>query len=1041
MDESPAELERSLRKSFAVIQQLKQQLADVSNDRASEPIAVVGMSCRFPGGANTPEAFWNVLAGGVDTLSEIPEDRWAWKQFFNPDPTAAGTHYVRHGSFLENVSDFDPEFFGISGKEADALDPQHRLLLEVSWEALERSGLATSCLRSSRTGVYVGIGQNDYAQLRLFGGRPERISPYDGTGSSFCFASARLSYVLGLQGPNLVVDTACSSSLVALHLACQSLRNGECEQALAGGVHLVLSPEVTIFLSRIQALSPDGRSKAFSADADGYGRGEGCGMLVLKRLRDARRDGDHVRALLRGTAINHDGPSSGLTVPNGLAQQRLIREALRRARIEPADVASIEAHGTGTSLGDPIEVEALADVFPREGRNGRPVYLSSVKTNIGHLEAASGIAGVIKAILALQHGALPPHLHCDRPNPNIEWDRYPFQIPTVLTPWTESSQVRRIAGVSAFGLGGTNAHIVLSDSEPIVRDVAHAVAPDRMTGAIPLVLSARNPAALASLRDRYVSFLEQTDAPFADIAYTAAVRRTHFSDRLAIIATDAREAADALKRLEPKRTAFDTRSQLAFVFSGQGSQYNGMGRSLFRTVAVFRDAAVACADLVLQHAGWSPLPFLTGEAADPRQIDQTEFTQVCLFTLQYALTMMWRAWGIEPDMVMGHSIGEYAAAWCAGVMSLEDAVRLVVHRGRLMQQMPLNGGMAALRMSEEDARGCIGRYDGDLHIAAINGPRAIVIAGAVAALDDCLADLGRVNTPFTRLSVSHAFHSPLMQPMTREFGAVVQETPLHAPAIAFVPTGAGHGAGDVSIASYWTDQILAPVRFAAGAKALAARAPGAVVEIGPSPVLLNLARQSVNLPDAAWLASIDPADERAAIAGLGQLYTKGCDVRWERVFGGRHRLVKAPTYAFTRRRCWVETTPSKAEGRVHWRHGSAHPFLGDRIASPVADTLYRASISATSPALLADHRVQGSIVYPGACFVEAALSAAIQHFAIERIRLTDIQFRRRLIVPESGAVELQTVLAPGFGGCTIRISSLVRRRRRSVARPGHGRCI
>lgn len=433
MHESSKELEGALRKSYTVIQQLKKQLAD-ADQRSPEPIAVVGMSCRFPGGANTPEAFWRILASGADTVREIPADRWAWQRFYHPDARVAGTHYVRHGSFLDQVADFDPEFFGISGREADALDPQHRLLLEVSWEALERAGMAPQQLRHSQTGVYVGIGQNDYAQLRLFGGRPERISPYDGTGSSFCFSAARLSYVLGLHGPSMAIDTACSSGLVALHLACQALRNGECAQALAGGVQLVLSPEVTIYLSRIGALSPDGRSKSFSAAADGYGRGEGGGMLVLKRLRDAQRDGDTILALIPGSAVNHDGASSGLTVPNGLAQEQLLREALRRAGLAPRDVDWIEAHGTGTILGDPIELAALAEVFTAEGRDRRPLYVSSVKGNIGHLEAAAGIAGVIKVILALQHQAMPAQPRFDTPNPAFDWNRSPLVVLTTLTP-------------------------------------------------------------------------------------------------------------------------------------------------------------------------------------------------------------------------------------------------------------------------------------------------------------------------------------------------------------------------------------------------------------------------------------------------------------------------------------------------------------------------------------------------------------------------------------------------------------------------------
>ncbi|MGE3402206.1 MAG: type I polyketide synthase, partial [Vicinamibacterales bacterium] len=629
MDESAKALEGALRKSFAVIQQLKQQLAD-ADGRAAEPIAVVGLSCRLPGGADSPEAYWRNLAAGVDARREIPADRWPWQRFYDADPSAPGTHYVRHGSFLDRIDEFDPDFFGISQREADALDPQHRLLLEVSWEALERAGLAAEQLRHSQTGVYVGIGQNDYAQLRMFGGQLERISPYDGTGSSFCFSAARLSYVLGVHGPSMAVDTACSSSLVAIHLACQALRNGECAQALAGGVHLVISPEVTVYLSRIQALSPDGRSKAFSADADGYGRGEGCGMLVLKRLRDAQRDGDSVLAVIRGSAVNHDGPSSGLTVPSGLAQERLLREALERARLSPDEVDWIEAHGTGTVLGDPIELAALASVFPRQSRNGRPLFVSSVKTNIGHLEAASGIAGVIKVILAMQHRAVPAHLHFNRPNPNVSWDETPFAVPTRLTPW--ESDRPRAAGVSAFGLGGTNAHIVLAEAPPAAPGDGPAKAgphdtsgPHELAGPWPLPLSAATPEALGALRDRYVAFLENTDAPFAAIAASAAARRSHFSERLVVVASSATDAAAQLRALPLPAAAGDRAPRAAFVFSGQGAQYAGMATSLYGRSAPFTAALDACAALVKREAGWSPLPLLLDAGAGDR-INETEFT-------------------------------------------------------------------------------------------------------------------------------------------------------------------------------------------------------------------------------------------------------------------------------------------------------------------------------------------------------------------------------------------------------------------------------
>jgi acyl transferase domain-containing protein/NADPH:quinone reductase-like Zn-dependent oxidoreductase/NADP-dependent 3-hydroxy acid dehydrogenase YdfG/acyl carrier protein len=1016
------ELEGALRKSYSVIQQLKKQLVE-GEPRGYEPIAVVGMACRFPGGADTPERYWGVLATEADTVREIPADRWPWQRFYNPDTKVAGTHYVRHGSFLDQVSDFDPDFFGISGREADALDPQHRLLLEVSWEALERAGMAPQKLRHSQTGVYVGIGQNDYAQLRLFGGRPERISPYDGTGSSFCFSSARLSYVLGLHGPSMAIDTACSSGLVALHLACQALRNGECAQALAGGVQLVLSPEVTIYLSRIGALSPDGRSKSFSATADGYGRGEGCGMLVLKRLRDAQRDGDSILAVIPGSAVNHDGASSGLTVPNGLAQAQLLREALSRAGLAPHEVDWIEAHGTGTILGDPIELSALAEVFPTEGRDGRPLYVSSVKGNIGHLEAAAGIAGVIKVILALQHQAMPAQPRFDVPNPAFDWAHSPIVVPTALTAWNTGTQT---AGVSAFGLGGTNAHVLLS--RPPAPGSSPAPTPESAPGEAsrpyPLVLSARSPEALAALRDRYVEFLGNTDQPLAAIAHTAAVRRNHFSDRAVVVAADVRDAMAQVSALNIGPSAADAPSpRIAFIFSGQGAQYTAMGTHLYRAVPQFRDALDDCAALIEQHADWSPLPLIIGEDADPR-LDQTEFTQPCLFALQYALVAMWRAWGIEPHIVVGHSIGEYAAACTAGVLALKDAVRLVVQRGRLMQQTPVNGGMAALLMSEGEARACIAGSGDALTISAVNGPRAVVIAGATAALDTCLAALERTGQPFKRLAVSHAFHTPLMRPVLEQFSAATAGVTFQKPRGVMVPTGVGAGElNTVDHADYWTRQIINPVRFADAVNTMAADAPTVVIEIGPSGSLLATARQSAGALDATWLASMKPGAATATFETLAQLYTHGCAVQWDRVFTEVHPVVPVPTYPFQRRRCWVDEGPTKAGGGEHWRSASGHPFLGRHIPSPLAERIFTTRLSASSSPLLEDHRVQHEVVVPAACFVEAALAAAAEELGSTSLSLTDIEFVRRLVLDGAG-VELQTIVTTESDTCTIRISSL-----------------
>lgn len=990
MNPTQADLEASLRKSFSVIQQLKRQLAE-SAERAQEPIAVVGMSCRFPGGVTTPEAFWELLVNGTDTVREIPTERWDWQQFYDADPDRVGTHYVRHGSFVDDVSQFDPEFFGIAGREADMLDPQHRLLLEVSWEALERAGLATANLRNSRTGVYVGIGQNDYSQLQLYNGDHARITPYDGTGGSFCFASARISYLLGLQGPNMAVDTACSSSLVSLHLACQALRNGECEQALAGGVHLVVTPEVTIYLSRLKALSPDGRCKTFSDDADGYGRGEGCGMLVLKRLSDAKRDGDQILALLRGSAVNHDGPSSGLTVPNGLAQQQLLRDTISRAGLTPADIGWIEAHGTGTSLGDPIEVGALAEVFPKASRNEQPLYLSSVKTNIGHLEAAAGIAGVIKVILALQHAALPPHRNLSALSSHIDWANLPFHIPTTLTPWADNGKPR-IAGVSAFGLGGTNAHVLVSAApNPASVEEAPTSSP-----ALPLLLSAKTPAALDALRQRYIALLATTPTPWSAIARTAALGRRQFDYRLAV-AADSREAALEQLRSRDGNTAQlnDAPSKIAFIFTGQGAQYIGMGRALLSN-AVFRDALQHCASLVEREAGWSPLQFIDSHADDER-IDQTGYTQPTLFTLQYALVCLWRACGIEPSVVLGHSVGEIAAAWTAGVLSLEDAVRLVVQRGRLMQALPAGTGMAALTASEASAKTAIADFPGQLWIAALNAPNATVIAGDNAALDRCLAQLDARGITSRRLPVSHAFHTPRMQAMLASFRQTASSIAWSAPHLPVLLTGSiDSQANAMATPEYWVQQVAEPVRFAAAASRLLTQSPDVVLEIGPSGGLLALAQQSGDDSSALWLASLSRRDAHTTATSLAKLFERGCDIQWTAIFGPRGTPALLPTYPFQRRHCWVPAAAPSSKRA--YRSDGSHPLLGNRLPSALGDKLYLATINAHAPALLADHVVNGDVIFPAAAFIEAALEAACQHFGGTALRLSDIQLDRKSVV-------------------------------------------
>ncbi|MBW4667892.1 MAG: type I polyketide synthase [Cyanomargarita calcarea GSE-NOS-MK-12-04C] len=649
----------------------------------TEPIAIIGMGCRFPGGVSSCENFWKLLRDGVDAITEIPSERWNIDTHYAPNPNTPGKMYTRFGGFLQQVDQFDNNFFGISPREAISLDPQQRLLLEVAWEALENGGVAADRLSGSNTGIFLGIGQNDYAQLQLNCGEPTRINAYDGTGNGFCFASGRLSYTLGLQGPNVAIDTACSSSLVAVHLACQSLRLGECDLALAGGVHLILSPEVTIFLSQALALSSDGRCKTFDAAADGYGRGEGCGVLVLKRLSDAVENRDNILALIRGSAVNHDGLSSGLTVPNGFAQQALIRQALKSAQEKPERISYVETHGTGTSLGDPIEVRALAAVLG-EGRSPKePLIIGSVKTNIGHLEAAAGVAGLIKVVLALQHQEIPPHLHFKQPNPHLNWDKLPVVVPTKHQPW-HSQQRSRLAGVSSFGISGTNAHLILEEAGEESQNQEAVERPLHI-----FTLSAKTEEALRQLVCRYKNHLTANlDLAIGNICFTANTGRSHFHHRLSLIASSTAELNEKLAALiEVPTGQVHSTSQLrvVFLFAGKNSQYIGMGRELYNTQPTFRTALNRCEQILQCYLEQPLLEVLYHEPSKSSLLNETAYTQAALFAVEYALAQLWQSWGIKPAAVIGYGVGEYVAACVCGIFSLEDGLKLITEGDRSKQ--------------------------------------------------------------------------------------------------------------------------------------------------------------------------------------------------------------------------------------------------------------------------------------------------------------------------------------------------------------------
>ncbi|WP_413206149.1 type I polyketide synthase [Rhodospirillum sp. A1_3_36] len=877
--------------------------------RECEPIAIVGIGCRFPGGADTPDAYWELLRVGRDAIAEVPRDRWDIDAYYDPDPDAPGKMVQRHGAFLSGIDRFDPQFFGISPREAASMDPQQRLLLEVAWEALEDANIPADSLYRSATGVFIGMMGQDFGQRLFAPSRHDRIDAYAGTGTSPGMIAGRLSYCLGLTGPCFALDTACSSSLVALHLACDSLRRNECAMALTGGVNLILEPGLSINFSKARMLAPDGRCKTFDATADGYVRGEGCGVLVLKRLSDARLDGDRVLAVVRGSAVNQDGPSGGLTVPSGPAQEQVIRRALSNAGLEPDAVSYVEAHGTGTALGDPIELGALDRVFGTGHSADRPLHVGSVKTNLGHLEAAAGVAGVIKVVLALRHSCLPPHLNVTQPTPRFPWAEKPVRVARQAVDWPGGAEPR-VAGISSFGFSGTNAHIVIADAPP--GDDAFEATQD--VGPRLLPLGAHTTEALTALAARYRDHLRANPgvAP-GDLCASAALGRAHPPRRLAVMADDTAHMAEALDRFTEGRTSPDliapalesaTVPSLAFLFTGQGSQYAGMGRRLYETEPVFRGALDRCAAILKTHADIDLIDLVCSDESG--RLDRTGNTQPALFGLEYALAELWRSVGAWPDAVLGHSVGEYVAACVAGVFSLEDGLRLIATRARLMEALPESGAMASVAApAKRVAQALTDRPT--LSIAALNGPDQTVVSGDAAALHALLADLRAEGVASRELTVSHAFHSALMEPMLADFAAVAETVAFYPPTLPLISNLTGRTAGaEIASPDYWVRHVREAVQFADGVTALANLGCRAFVEIGPDPVLCGLARQS--LPeDTILVPSLRRTDADRFPRALGELYVQGVAIDWSAVHHGRKtRPVALPTYPFQRKRYWFD---------------------------------------------------------------------------------------------------------------------------------------
>jgi natural product biosynthesis luciferase-like monooxygenase protein len=868
-----------------------------------EAVAIIGLGLRLPGGAGDPAAFWRLLRDGVDAITEAPADRWDPQALRDARPAGPGGGHAVHGGFLDGIDRFDAEFFGISPREAASLDPQQRLLLETAWHALEDAGLDGAGLAGSDTGVFVGISTQDYARRTLPTGAPDRIDAYSGTGSALSAAAGRLAYFFDFRGPAVATDTACSSSLVAVHQACRALRDGECSLALAGGVNAILSPELAINFARARMLAPDGRCKAFAAEADGYVRSEGCGLVVLKRLRDAVAAGDPILAVIRGSAVGQDGRSNGLTAPNGPAQERVIRGALARAGVAAADISYVEAHGTGTALGDPIEALALGAALGAARPAGAPLLLGSVKTNLGHLEAAAGIASLAKVVLALRHGEIPASLHCRNPSPHIPWERLPLRVVDRRIPWpAPPGGAPRRAGVSSFGFTGTNAHLVVEEAPP---PAAPAAAP----GGSPLLLpvSARTPEAARALAGAWADWLEAHPAvPAADVCATAAEGRAGLSHRLVATGASAAELADSARVTAPVSAPAEAPG-VVFLFTGQGSQRVGMGRDLFEREPAFRAALERCA-AVLDPLLPRPLLEVMHGAAGAAVLDETQFTQPALFALEWALAEQFAAWGVRPAAAAGHSVGEFVAACVAGVFSVEDGLRLVAARGRLMQALPGGGGMLAVLAGEDEARAAVAGLAG-IVVAAVNGPAETVLSGPRPELDQAAAALAARGVTTLPLAVSHAFHSPLMEPMLGEFDRVLASVRFAAPRFPVI-SALGAGA-DVAAPAHWRAHALGAVRFDDVVRALEQGGWKLFLELGPRPVLSALAQKAWRGPPGRWVPAIRPGRREAPQlrAAAADLWTAGVPVAWAalRAPGARRRSgLGLPGYPFARERHWME---------------------------------------------------------------------------------------------------------------------------------------
>jgi acyl transferase domain-containing protein/acyl carrier protein len=987
------------------------------SDLEREPIAIVGIGCHLPGGVTSPEDFWDLLCGGVDATREVPSDRWEKRKFYDPDASKLGKMSTIRGGFLDRVDQFDAHFFGISPREAIWLDPQQRLLLRVVWEALEDAGQVADQLAGSDTGVFIGGFTLDYKLLQNYGIHSRyELQAHSATGMMMTMLANRLSYTFDFRGPSITVDTACSGSLVALHLAAQSIWNGECSLALAGGVNVMLAPNMTIAESKGGFLSPDGRCKTFDASANGYARGEGAGVVLLKPLAQARADRDPIYALVRGTAVSQDGHTNGITVPNGASQEVAMVAAYERAGVLPHEVQYVEAHGTGTPVGDPIEATAIGRVLSKNRPASSPILVGSVKTNIGHLEAAAGVAGLIKTALALKHGQIPGHLHLKEPNPAIPFDQYGLRVPSQLTDWPTGAG-QRFAGVNSFGFGGTNAHAVLQGpptDHPAVERTSDTARRHLVT------LSARSADALKDLASAVRGYLDGDDHNIADVGYSCSLRRTHHDHRLALVARDSTEARARLDSflieeqrasgVESGRAQPGEKPKLAFVCSGMGPQWWGMGRQLLEHEPVFREAVERCDVELRKYTGWSLMDELLA-TEDQSRMSETDVAQPANFALQVGLAELWRSWGIEPDAVLGHSTGEVAAQYLAGVLTLPEAVKVTYYRSSLQQRTSGSGRMLAVGMTPETLNQAVADAGPLVSVAAVNSPSAVTLSGDATVLENMASQLEAFGVFHRFLQVKVPYHSHYMDPIRADLEAGLADLSPKSASIPLYSTVTGSRIdGKGADARYWWQNVRATVLFSAAFSHLVDDGYTHIVELSPHPVLASSMRELLAGPEHEGLVvpslRRDQPDDEILLQSLGALHCHGHQVDWEVFYPtAESTLVKLPSYPWQLKTYWNES----AEAREDRHYLQVHPLLGQRMNA--AHPTWELEVNAGhSLAYLADHRIQDNTLLPGAALIEMALAAAHNVYGPGDYSVDDLKLHKALILSPESDARLRTTL-------------------------------